>query len=130
MEISERFRRRNCWLFGSDRSAWNTVYCSDADSGLAPEQGAVSDCEQALLAAYPSLRAEDLVNAWAYAVLTPIRSNGHLVARFYSNENIALQVVALTSVDAGAQRRTRSVAEPYCVVAQSPTFSFTPSEPD
>ena len=23
--------------------------------------------EQALLAAYPSLRAEDLVNAWAYA---------------------------------------------------------------
>jgi hypothetical protein len=56
--------------------------------------------EQALLAAYPSLRAEDLVNAWNYArahraeINAQIRENedGEVV-RLYSNENIALQVV-------------------------------------
>ncbi len=35
--------------------------------------------EQALLAAYPTLRAEDLVNAWAYA-----RSHAESLSRGYS----------------------------------------------
>jgi uncharacterized protein (DUF433 family) len=34
--------------------------------------------EQELLAAYPSLRAEDLVNAWAYARSHPEEIEGHI----------------------------------------------------
>lgn len=45
-----------------------TVYRADADTGMASGTGpAPGSGEQELLAAYPSLRAEDLVNAWAYA---------------------------------------------------------------
>jgi len=58
--------------------------------------------EQALLAACPHLRAEDLVNAWAYArphsaeIEAQIRENetAQRMARFYTNENISAQVVA------------------------------------
>jgi uncharacterized protein (DUF433 family) len=51
--------------------------------------------EQVPLAAYPTLRAEDRVNAWNYARAHATEIDGQdarqrdgLVARFYSNENI------------------------------------------
>ena len=43
------------------------MHCSHADSGLGLEQArrlGVSEAE--LLRSYPTLRAEDLANAWAY----------------------------------------------------------------
>ena len=44
------------------------MHSSHPDSGLASGAGTALGraIEHALLAAYPSLRAEDLVNAWAY----------------------------------------------------------------
>jgi len=55
--------------------------------------------KQVLLAAYPALRAEDLVSAGITHLLTPpkwiadSREPDGKVALFYSNENIALLVV-------------------------------------
>jgi hypothetical protein len=54
-----------------------------------------------LLATYPHLRAEDLVNAWACArshaaeIESQIRENetAKSMAHFYTNENIPAQVV-------------------------------------
>jgi uncharacterized protein (DUF433 family) len=44
------------------------MYCQNANSGLAAgKREAQRRDERALLAAYPALRAEDLVNAWNFA---------------------------------------------------------------
>ena len=54
------------------------VHRADADSGLVPGAIAASRHSQAdLLRNYPTLRAEDLANAWAY-VRAPRRSNADL----------------------------------------------------